>query len=627
VTEPGGAGEARALGSTLARLATPLAGDDAPEVRALAEAALRAAGALTDSTDEVARQRSVSRQLRTELEAERQRYHELFDLSPDGHLITDLDGVILEANPAAGVLLGVSAALLLGKPLSLIVVEDDLATFEGALRRATREGLVDDRVRVRSRQGLVIPVSLRVVHDLLSVPPSDQLQWTVRNESTQSQLEDRLRDLALHDPLTGLANRHLLDDRLEGLLARTARNHTHVVVHYIDLDGFKDINDSLGHQIGDELLLEVARRIRSVVRAADTAARMGGDEFVVAWESTAGEAEIDLMTDRLRGVFGPPFSVGTVDLTVTASFGVAVATGDDDPDRLIFEADTAMYEAKRSGRLLSRRFDAALRQSVGDRLTMLRELRVAIAEDQLALVAQPIVRLADGAIVGAEVLVRWDHPRLGRLGPDRFVPLAERSDLVVDLGHWVLDAALRVASRLPDQPGDGPFPFSVNVSARQLADPGLPDEIAALLDRHEVDAHRLCLELTETTLMGDLVAGEHLMAALAPTGVRLAIDDFGTGYSSLSYLAHLPIAELKVDRAFVHSMVGDERSAEIVEAIVGLAHSLGFGVVAEGVETTEQAVALLAIGVEVAQGFLYSAPIEIDELAELVRHSTRLPLA
>ena len=620
-----GNGDRRALGAALARLATPLADDDAPEVRALAEAALGAAEALAAGDTEVSRQRSVSRQLRTELEAERQRYHELFDLSPDGHLVTDLDGVILEANPAAGLLLGLPAALLRGKPLSLVVVEDDHATFEGALRRAEREGLVDDRVRVQPRQGPVVPVSLRVVHDLLSVPPSDQLQWTVRNESTQSQLEDRLRDLALHDPLTGLANRHLLDDRLEGLLARTARNHTYVVVHYIDLDGFKDINDSLGHQVGDELLVEVAQRIRSVVRAGDTAARMGGDEFVVAWESTAGEAEIDLMTDRLRGVFGPPFSVGAVDLTVTASFGVAVAVGDDDPDRLVFEADTAMYEAKRSGRLLSRRFDAALRQSVGDRLTMLRELRVAIAEDQLALVAQPIVRLADGMIIGAEVLVRWDHPRLGRLGSDRFLPLAERSDLVVDLGHWVLDAALRVASRLPDQPGDGPFPFSVNVSARQLADPGLPDEIAALLDRHGVDAHRLCLELTETTLMGDLAAGEHLMAALAPTGVRLAIDDFGTGYSSLSYLAHLPIAELKVDRAFVHSMVGDDRSAEIVEAIVGLAQSLGFGVVAEGVETTDQAEALLAIGVEVAQGFLYSTPLELDDLAHLVRSSTRLP--
>jgi diguanylate cyclase (GGDEF)-like protein/PAS domain S-box-containing protein len=432
--------------------------------------------------------------------------------------------------------------------------------------------------------------------------------------------EERLAHQSMHDPLTGLPNRLLFLDRLSLAIARCRRMHREVAVLFIDLDRFKNVNDSVGHDAGDELLVSVARRLESVLRPGDTVARFGGDEFTILCDdlttATSQERAIEI-AERLLEAVAQPFIVGGAQTFVSASVGIALATGEERPEELLRDADAAMYHAKESGRGRAEVFDDTMRARAVSRHATENDLHRALEHGELLLFFQPVVALAEGRCVGAEALVRWQHPERGLMVPDEFVPLAEETGLVVELGRWVLEAAAREAARW-ERELDESFVVSVNLSARQLAQPGLADRLAAIIEQVGVTPHNLCLEITETVLMEDAEAVISVVERMRSLGVQLSIDDFGTGYSSLGYLKRFPVNAVKIDRSFVSGLGSDAGDTAIVSAVVGLAHALGLQVVAEGVETERQLAELIALGCDEAQGYFFAPPQPIDDLRALI---------
>ena len=424
--------------------------------------------------------------------------------------------------------------------------------------------------------------------------------------------QERLAHQALHDPLTELPNRALFLDRLALGLARLRRRPSSMAVLFADVDRFKVVNDSLGHDTGDRLLVELARRLRDVLRPGDTLARFGGDEFAVLCEEVP-EGNVAGIADRMMDALGEPFLVAGREVFVSMSVGIAVA---DDahqrPEALLRDADAAMYLAKDRGRARFEIFDEAMRSQSTERLLLENALRRAPERGELRALYQPIVRLADGAMIAAEALVRWDHPERGLLEAAQFVPLAEETGIIVPIGAWVLEEACRQAASWS---GDGTVPaVSVNLSARQLSRPELVDVVGEALAASGLDPDRLWLEITESVLMEDAGTAVDALGRLRALGVHLCVDDFGTGYSSLAYLRRFPVDALKVDRSFVAGLGEDPEDSAIVEAVVSMAHSLRLSVVAEGVETDEQLARLRDLGCELAQGFYFAAPVPSSAL-------------
>jgi diguanylate cyclase (GGDEF)-like protein/PAS domain S-box-containing protein len=437
--------------------------------------------------------------------------------------------------------------------------------------------------------------------------------------------EERLAHQSMHDPLTGLPNRVLFLDRLGIALARGRRTQTQVAVLFLDLDRFKNVNDSVGHDAGDELLVSVARRLEAVLRPGDTVARFGGDEFTVLCEDLSRETARDRageIAQRLLDAMGHPFVVRDAETYVSASVGIALADGGDETaDELLRDADAAMYAAKEAGRGRVAVFDDAIRERALARHATENALHRAIERGELRLFFQPIVRLDDARCVGVEALVRWQHPERGLVAPSEFVPLAEETGLVVPLGTWVVEQAAAQAARWQLE-HDG-FSVSVNLSARQLAQPDLPAQVADVIRRNGVDPKNLCFEITESALMDDADAVMRVIEHLRALGVRFAIDDFGTGYSSLGYLKRFAVDTVKIDRAFIDGLSDDPGDRAIVSAVVGLAHELGLRVVAEGVETEAQLVELVALGCDEAQGYFFAPPQPAHDLRTLVSATRR----
>ncbi len=422
--------------------------------------------------------------------------------------------------------------------------------------------------------------------------------------------EDRIRHRALHDALTGLPNRVLFLDRLDQALSRQRRSKSAAGVLFLDLDDFKLVNDSLGHQVGDELLAAVAPRIKQAVRASDTVARFGGDEFGILLENVSGDREAVETAQRIAAVFTRPFVLAGREHFVTTSTGIAIARGGELAEELIRDADAAMYRAKEHGRARYELFDEVMRSRAIARLRVENDLRRALERHELRLDYQPIITLHGHQIVQVEALLRWDHPERGIVSPSDFIPVAEENGLIEPIGRWVLEQACRQAVEWQTgRPGAAPVCMSVNLSTIQVAKRGVADAVAEVLAVTHLPPHCLSLEVTESAMLRDVATLADSLHALKALGLRIVLDDFGTGSSSLGYLTHLPLDAIKVDRSFVDGLGHDRRDTAITQAIVAMAQALSLQVVGEGVETEEQAEALSALGCQLAQGFLFAPPV------------------
>jgi diguanylate cyclase (GGDEF)-like protein/PAS domain S-box-containing protein len=432
--------------------------------------------------------------------------------------------------------------------------------------------------------------------------------------------EDRIRHRALHDSLTGLPNRVLFLDRLEQALARLRRRDTIVAVLFLDFDRFKLVNDSLGHQVGDELLAAAAPRLKQAVRASDTVARFGGDEFGILLEEVAGEREAVDMAERIAAVFTRPFVLAGSEHFVTISIGIALARGGELAEDLIRDADAAMYRAKEHGRARYELFDEVMRDRAIVRLRVGNDLRRALERDELRIEYQPVVSLRDQSIIGVEALLRWEHPERGRIPPTEFIPIAEEDGLIEPIGLWVLERACGQAAHwCRARPEAAAIGMSVNLSVVQVTNRGFPALIAEVLRTTGLDPSCLSVEITESVMLRDAAALTDALPALKSIGLRLVLDDFGTGYSSLGYLTRLPLDAIKIDRSFVDGLGTDRRDTAITEAIIAMSHALSLEVVAEGVETALQAAELSRLGCGIGQGFLFSQAVPAAEITRMLR--------
>ena len=460
-----------------------------------------------------------------------------------------------------------------------------------------------------------------VLSGLMLLMTSAAVVRIVQALRSAEQSEARLLLIANHDGLTGLPNRRMMEHYVSSLLDGPSSGTGLVALLYLDLDRFKLVNDTLGHTHGDDLLVEVARRLREHVRPQDLVARIGGDEFMVVLDQARGVESAVELANRLRSSLEPPCVLAGIEFHVTASVGVAVAEGHATvtTEELIRDADTAMYQAKDAGRGTVAVFDESMRARITERVELEHDLRSAVALGQLHLVYQPIVQLATGTVAGMEALVRWRHPRHGIISPAKFIPLAEESGLICEIGDWVLDTAaeqLAAWHRQGDIEQD--LYVSVNVSGIQLHNHDILDSVAEVLASRGLDGSSLCLELTESVVMEEPEAAARILAKLRQLGVRLAIDDFGSEYSSLAYLKRFPVTELKIDKVFVDTLEQGGADATLIATIVAMAEALGVTTVAEGVETSLQAERLHEIGCRAVQGYLYSRPVGARRLPEVV---------
>ena len=457
----------------------------------------------------------------------------------------------------------------------------------------------DEMTVVRGRGGDMAPLFYGVFLDV----------------SDRRRMEAELERLALYDPLTGLPNRALFADRLAQALSRSGGGAT-TAVYFVDLDRFKRINDSLGHAAGDDVLCEMAGRLRTALRPEDTVARFGGDEFAILCENVGGVLEAVGLADRLHEPLRRPLRAGGAELRLSASIGLALTEPGEQVagERLIDDADVAMYRAKERGGARTELFDTTMRDRVVEALLIEQELQRGLERGELRLFFQPLVELSTGLCAGAEALVRWQHPERGLLTPDKFLAVAEESGLIVPLGAWVVEEACRRLALWQSRPEAESMRLSVNLGARELMHPDAVTTVLRAVRRSGIDPGSLTIEVTETTAMVDGDGGFRALRDLSREGLRVAIDDFGTGYSSLSQLRNMPVDVVKVDRSFVQRMSEDTMDRELVAAAIGMGRALNLSVVAEGIETAEQAAALRELGCGYGQGSLYARPLPPEEL-------------
>ncbi len=470
----------------------------------------------------------------------------------------------------------------------------------------------------RDTVGPLDPDDMEAAQTLADVAAAYVLNAQARDDARAT--SDRFEDSALHDVLTGLPNRLLLHQRLSHAAQRARRSQSFAAVLFADIDRFKQINDSYGHQVGDDLLIAVARRLSDLVRPGDTLARISGDEFVFLCEDLRRVEDVEVLATRIGKALAEPFQLPTVRITATASVGVAYSgPGQAITNQLVVDADIAMYQAKRNGGGSHQIIDLREAHSRNERGSLEQELHTAFAAHELRLDYQPVVRLPDGLIVGVEALLRWTHPQRGAIPTTDLIALAEANGLITGIGEWALETGCTSRNGWLQQYPDIPLDLAVNVSARQLmGGPHLPDTIADILNRTGADPAALILELTENIFIRDATRALSVLADLRTLGVRLALDDFGTGFSSLSYLRDFPVDILKIDRKFVASSARDAPGRAIVAAITQLAHDLGLTVVAEGVETQRELAAVISIGCDMAQGFIFSKAISDAEVLTIL---------
>ena len=549
----------------------------------------------------------------------------IIDASPVAIVELDRAGRVQLWNPAAQRMYGWRTEEVLGKTHPAALDGGWPALPTGA--RGSGPATIHRELRQIRSDGTPIDVELAAA-PLHSPSGESAGMITVAADITErKRLAEQLRHQALHDPLTGLANRALLRDRVEHALARLETSPGQLAVLLLDLDGFKNVNDTLGHETGDQLLTLVAERLPGAVRAGDTVARFGGDEFVVLLEDVAGPADAVVAAERLLAALADPVRVANREVPVQASIGITIAGPGAKPGDLVRDADVAMYQAKSGGGNDYRIFDPSMRAAVLERADLEADLRQALDRDQFRVQYQPIVDLHSGRITGTEVLVRWQHPTRGLLAPGSFVSLAEETGLLVAIGAWVMRRACEQTRRWQlDIPGCEGLTISVNLSAVQLTQPRLADDVAQTLRTTGLDPGHLTLELTESLLIANVDTTAITLTELDRLGVRLAIDDFGTGYSSLAYLRSLPVDCLKIDKAFVDDVAHSRDAAALAQAIVHLADIFGLSTVAEGIERPDQLERLRELGCRLGQGYYFAKPLDEDAVGVLL-DGQRLPRA
>ena len=557
------------------------------------------------------------------------RFRSLVQNSSDVILVVRGDATIKFASPSVARVLRRDPASLLGQPLLDLVDSDDRERARDFLHEAGRFAGVSAPVEWRFRlpDGSMLQAEL-LATNLVDDPTVRGVVLNGRDVSERKRLEQQLMHQAFHDPLTGLANRALFLDRVSHALALARRQGREVSVLYLDLDDFKKVNDSLGHSEGDRLLVATAERLRSGARDGDTIARLGGDEFAILIEDAVGGDGLGAAVERFQSAVKAPFMLSGNEVPMSVSIGVATARLDDAADELLRNADMAMYSAKRRGKGRAETFQSHMYADVKHRLELEAALRQAIEHDGLDLVYQPIYSLRSGRLEGVEALVRWEHPRFGALLPQHFIPLAEETGLIVQLGNWVLRASCRQVRRWRELRPKVPLTIAVNISGRQLHELDVVRETREALEESGVDPSALVLEITESVLMQQKGSVLERLTELKGLGVHLAIDDFGTGYSSLSYLQRFPIDMIKIAKPFVEEIGGGLEQSALARAIIGLGDTLKLRTVAEGVERTEQCAALMSLGCELGQGYYFSPPLSPDAvLRRLDDRRPVLPLA
>jgi diguanylate cyclase (GGDEF)-like protein/PAS domain S-box-containing protein len=544
----------------------------------------------------------------------------LLALARDVILVRDAQGLLTYCSPAIEVALGYRPDELNGTPERDLVHPDDVQLRDSSLARVLATTLPQSigELRMRRRDGTWRWFET-IETNRLDDPTVMGVVTNARDVTERKRVEDTLTELTLHDTLTGLPNRALLMDHLGLALARTARHRDTLAVLFCDLDGFKEVNDSLGHDVGDLVLLEVARRLQRTLRTSDTVARMGGDEFVAVCDGFADPDEATMLAQRMRDDVEAPMRINGNDVVISVSIGIVTVDGETAanavPMTLLRNADAAMYKAKEGGRARWEVFGEGLGEIAAQRSELEPELLRALERREFALYYQPIIRLADDVVVGAEALVRWHHPDRGMLVPNQFLDLAEQTGLIVPIGAWVLREACEQAARWRED-GDGPTWVSVNLSVRQVAEPGLAATVAQLLVSTGLPADALWLELNEAALLRAGHSAATALAAVHALGVHLGMDDFGTGYASLANLQRLPIDFLKINRTFIANLTFGERGADnaIVAAITQLGATLDLTTIAEGVETQDELDVLRGYGCSYAQGYLVAEPAPASHL-------------
>lgn len=532
--------------------------------------------------------------------------------SPIGIAVATPHGRFLRVNRALCRMLGYRADELQARTLGDVVHPDDLD-----LLRARITGLlVGDDDALRSEQRFIGHGGMHLWGTLAITPVRDehahpvQLVIQVEDRSDLHQAQALMAHMTLHDRLTGLPNRPLVLDHMQKSLDRSLRTGLQTAVLRCDVDHFRVINDNAGCEDGDEVLAEIGYRITTVLGPGEIVGRVGGDEFVVVCDDVTGESQAGQLADRIRDAVSRPLLLGGRRLRPTVSIGIALAAGSRvDPQMLLRDAEIATYQAKNRGRDRWEVVDLLARDAAAERLDLEHQLRAAISDGDLELHFQPIVGLTERRVIGREALVRWRHPVHGLMPPVTFLPIAEDSGLIVELGAWVLRAAVRAAAASTD-----PGYVAVNVSPRQMLRPGLAELVETTLAEAGLAAGRLVLELTESTVLSEASAARQELEQLDRLGVRIVVDDFGTGFSALSYLRDLPVSGIKVDRSFTSGLGVDPQCDRIVEALFGLGQGLGIDVVVEGVETEQQIALLTGIGIEHAQGYLFGRPSPRYEL-------------
>jgi diguanylate cyclase (GGDEF)-like protein/PAS domain S-box-containing protein len=581
------------------------------------------------------RNAEAAEQNAAELQESEERFRNAFDNAPIGMALVAADGRWLRVNPALCQIGGYSEEELLEVDFQAITHPSHLGPMMSHLSQ-----ILSGQIATFQMENRFFHKLCHEVWVLVGISPSHEgqesearLMFQIQDITDRKRAEQKLLHEAFHDGLTQLPNRAMFVDHLKLALDRAKRSSQYLfALLFIDLDRFKIINDSLGHALGDQVLIEVAQRLQHCLRPGDTVARLGGDEFTILLEDIKDIKEAILTAERIQHEVSQPCVLNGHDIFTTASIGIALYNSSyQQPDELLRDADTAMYRAKSAGKAQHVIFDSVMHAQVLNRMKMEADLRRGIERDEFHLLYQPIISLPDNCLAGFEALVRWRHPERGLVSPAEFIPLAEETGLIIAIGYWVMQEACRQMKEWQQTyPDSFPLQVSVNLSSRQFSQPNLNEQIKNVLEESALNPRYLKLELTESAVMDNVEAAITQLQELRELGIELSIDDFGTGYSSLSYLHRFPLDTLKIDRSFVMQMCKKE-NLEIVRTIIALAESLGLAVIAEGIETAEQLLQLQKLNCEYGQGYYFAKPLDKEAAGAFIREgkglkATCLPL-